>query len=217
MMNIGLRTLLYCFLLIVGERVIAQTDIFGDLTQHLNKKPKMTLAFDNRNTFLLGQNANIIGIRAGLDFNGRVRVGLGGHRLNTLIPRILILGPDNNQTDSATLKTEIALDYLALYSECAFFKSKRWEFGIPVYLGLGRAAYRDDGNRYKNAVVSLLETSLYGQFYIFSWLAFHGGSGYRIMLKTNKDITGRLSGPVYTLGVKVCVGEAYRSIFTRKS
>ena len=186
------------------------------MNRHLQEKPKVSFSFDNRNTFMLGQNANIVGLRAGLEFNGRVRIGAGIHGLNTYIPRIIIFPPDSAGLPPDTLFSQVGFSYLSLFTEYAFYKTKRWEFGVPVYIGLGSASYRAGTYEYKKAAVSLLETSLYGQFYIFSWLAFHGGAGYRLMLKSNPAVVGRSSGPVYTLGVKMYFGKLYRSIFPKK-
>jgi hypothetical protein len=203
--------------LILGNYVMAQPRIFKDMNRHLEKKPKLGFSFDSRNTFMLGQNANIFGIRAGLDFDGRVRIGAGVQGLNTLIPRLIIFPPDSVGLPPDTLFTRISFSYLTLFTEYAFLKTKRWEFGVPFYLGLGSASYRVGEYEYRKSGVSLLESSLYGQFYVFSWLALHAGAGYRLMLKSNPAITGRFSGPVYTLGIKVYFGKMYRSVFPKKS
>ncbi len=196
--------------------VQAQPQLFRDINKHLEQKPKLSFSFDSRNTFIVGQNANIFGLRAGLDFNGRFRIGLGLQGLTTPIPRILIFPPDSVGLPPDTAFTHIGMSYFTLYTEYAFHKSKRWEFGVPFYLGIGNASYRAGGYEFYKSTISLIETSLYGQFYIFSWLALHSGMGYRLMLKSNSAISGRFSGPVYTLGVKVYFGKMYRSVFPKK-
>lgn len=216
------RILKGIFLLIIilsfgsNANILAQPRIFRDMNRHLAEKPKLGFSFDNRNTFLLGQNANIVGVRAGLDFNGRVRIGVGIQGLNTIIPRLLIFPPDSAGLPPDTVFTHIGFSYLTLYTEYAFHKSKRWEFGVPFYFGLGSASYLAGDYPFYKSAISLIESSVYGQFYIFPWLALHSGVGYRLMLKSNSAIAGRFSGPVYTLGVKVYFGKMYRSIFPKK-
>lgn len=206
------------FLLLFSQAgIFAQPGLFRDMNRHLQEKPKVSFSFDNRNTFMLGQNANIVGIRAGLEFNERVRIGAGIYGLNTDIPRMIIIPHDSIGIPPDTLLSQVGFSYLSLFTEYAFFKSKRWEFAVPLYLGLGSTSYRAGSYEYRKATVSLLETSLYGQFYVFSWLAFHAGAGYRLMLNTNPAVSGRFSGPVYTLGVKVYFGKLYRSVFPKKS
>jgi hypothetical protein len=218
-MKFLLRSFFWVLVIIVSiswKGVLAQPRLFRDMNKHLEQKPKLSFSFDSRNTFIVGQNANIFGLRAGLDFNGRVRIGIGLQGLTTPIPRLLIFPPDSVGLPPDTAFTQIGFTYFTLYTEYAFYKSKRWEFGIPFYLGIGNASYREGSYEFNKSAISLIESSLYGQFYIFSWLALHSGAGYRLMLKSNPAISGRFSGPVYTLGVKVYFGKMYRSVFPKK-
>ncbi len=218
-MKLLLRCICWVLVLIIcfsWMKVQGQPQLFRDINKHLEQKPKLSFSFDSRNTFIVGQNANIFGLRAGLDFNGRVRIGLGLQGLTTPIRRLLIFPPDSAGLPPDSVFTQIGFAYFTLYTEYAFHKSKRWEFGVPFYLGLGSASYRAGNYEFYKSAISLIETSLYGQFYIYSWLALHSGVGYRLMLKSNSAISGRFSGPVYTLGVKVYFGKMYRSIFPQQ-
>ena len=92
-MKLLLRCICWVLVLIIcfsWMKVQGQPQLFRDINKHLEQKPKLSFSFDSRNTFIVGQNANIFGLRAGLDFNGRVRIGLGLQGLTTPIRRLLI-------------------------------------------------------------------------------------------------------------------------------
>lgn len=207
------------FILLMGVcgNIMAQPRVFLEMNKHLNEKPKFVFSFYSKNTFIVGQNARIFGIRPALEFNDRVRLGIGLYGLNTQITRVVIFPADSINAEADTLRPLIQFAYFTLFAEYAFYKSKRWEFGVPVSFGIGGSGYKEGEFVFRNRSIALVEASIYGQYYVFNWLAFNAGAGYRQMLKANQGVPGRFSGPVYALGIKVYLGKIYRGIFPKKT
>jgi len=185
----------------------------------VEKKWVPQFSLDARRSFIDGKNVRIRGVKFGVQYEGVHRFGLGFHELDKRIVRndISVYEDDANDTSSVSIN----FGYLSLYYEHILYNRKKWEVSLPVHLGGGTidANYKDTTGKYVNwfrVPVSPLEVSLKGQYRIIKWFAVGPGVGYRFMLTRDQDIKKVFNGGIYTLQLKLLLGEVYRMVFDKK-
>ncbi len=181
----------------------------------LDSKPGLIGGFSTRNTFIYGFNAPVMSIRLGVEFREKFRIGAAfcflkqqrfgssQNQLPFMYRRPVVTEAGMNDTVPSNLK----LNYFAYFAEYVYFSKKRWEFSIPVQLGLGSLfyEYEVDGTKKREleSPVLLYEPSVSVQYKIFPWLAAGADIGYRFMLVNNKVAGHQFNSPVYDLKLMV--------------
>ncbi len=168
------------------------------------------MQLDNRNSFVSASRARISGVKFGLDYNTKFKLGMGIHFLRDSILKDQFVGND-------TITSNLNMTYINTYAEYVYYRSRKWEFSMPIHIGIGNTRYEykynDEKVEVNKKVVIIYEATLNGHYKIFKWVGISGGIGYRIMLKNNSAIEENFNSPIYHLGVKIFLGDIYRSIF----
>lgn len=190
----------------------------GDsIAEALKHKPKISFRFDNRYSFTATTPSKIVAFKIGFEFDEKFKLGGGYNRLRSRITKPVYI-ENGNITD--TVISVLKMGYLSYYAEYVFFKNKRWEFSIPIQLGIGNThyEYHYGGFRFRNnwSVIINYEANVTGQYKIIKWLGIGAGLGYQLMLKDNPHIDENFNTPVYVIKIKVFVGDIYKSIFPKK-
>lgn len=206
--------LLTCFSGAAG----AQTPMMDSLKSSFKAKPRPTGDFGTRNSFIQNASADIFGFKLGVSFAKRVRIGVGYDYLASDITQSRILtDASGNQHANMHLK----MVYGAVYFEYVYFKNKRWEFTIPLQLGIGESNYQYtwQGRDWTTAqgLVILYEPTVQTQYYVLKWLGLEADVGLRLMLKNNNAINRNFNCPMYAFGIFVAWDEVYKSLFPKSS
>jgi hypothetical protein len=177
-----------------------------------------TATFDSRNSFISSKPAHIWGVKAGLDFNGYLQVGLGFNRLNRDLRKQIYFTNADGNADSAS--GELRFAYFSYYLRYVYFKSNRWRFSImPLQVGVGNSkyVYESSGTQYKVARRSIIlyEPGISVSFKIFKWLGVGGDIGYRFMLRGNPGIPENFNAPTFSFYAIVYWWEIYKLCFPR--
>lgn len=167
-----------------------------------DKKPKFFGGLDSHRSFISKRDVGIFGVRAGLEFNGRLRMAVGVYTLQSKferqfeVPRI-----DRIDTISASMRYShfsYILEYVAL-------SSKRWEINMPLSLGFAEINFpQAPGFQKQQFLQGAL--GMYAQYKIFPFLGIAGGVGYRQILIGSPLIAEDFNGPTYSFGVKLYLG-----------
>lgn len=110
------------------------------------------------------------------------------------------------------LQHQLKLQYMAYYIEYTFYKSKKWEFTIPVQAGIGASYYRTINystgieSRDKLHLIIVYEPTMSGTYNIFDWLGVSANVGYRLLLKGSREISQNFNSPIYVFGTRVYYG-----------
>jgi len=118
------------------------------------------------------------------------------------------------------LKTNLALlksDAFYPHVEYVFYKKNRWEFSLPLSIGIGNTRYEylynnTEFQRDKKIVV-ICETGVSGDYKLFSWLGIGMGAGYRLMIIDNKAIDENFNSIIYILKIKLFLSEIWRNVW----
>ena len=177
-------------------------------------KPKLDVKFDNRFSFIRSTDVKTIGIKVGLTFNQKFKVGLGIN--NMILPSTTQL---INEGD--TLAVHLEYTYFSPYIEYVYYSSKKWEYSLSTQIGLGGASqnYTDaSGNNQKLNQTTILsyEPAMLIDYKIIRWFGIGTGIGYRLVFYKNGNIHQKFSSPEYALKLKVYLGEIYRTITGRE-
>jgi hypothetical protein len=209
-----------CLYIFVGtffflhDSTLAQTEMMDSLRASFHYKPKPVFDFGTRNSFVENTRADVWGIIGGISYHKKVRMGLGYNYLISDLTQPLTFA------DKGTLQTvviHLKLNYLAAWFEYVYFKNKRWEFSIPLQVGVGESKYT---YTYQNTYytrdagwIVLYEPTIETKYYIFPWLGAYVDVGLRLMLKNNKAIARDFNCPMYAFGLFLAYDELFKAVF----
>ncbi len=184
------------------------------------KKWRPIIGFDAYRSFYSGAPVKFNGLRFGVEYKGVHRFGFGfyGLKKDLIFTDLVVESPYSTDTSQVKFK----LNYSAFFYERVFYKTKRWEISIPIYLGgggLNGFVEGGDGIFYKYLATSfsLLNTGINAKYYLLTWLAPRVGTGFRFTFNTEKNLRKAFNGPYYTFGVSILVGELYKVIFKKNN
>ena len=183
------------------------------------RKPKFFLQLDKYNSIVGGRGADVNGIKAGLEFGKKYRVGWGYYELKSDIIEYIHLNPEQAaEADGDTVKALLKMNYYPLCLEYIFYNKDKWQFGFPVNLGLGKTyfEYFDKNNKtrtIKDHNILVADITVAGQYKILKWVGIGAGFGFRKMLINNPSVARNFDSPLYNIRLKLFLGEIYKSVF----
>lgn len=182
----------------------------------LRQKPKFFLQLDGYNSIVTGAKANASGIKAGLDFNKKIRFGVGYFKLTTDV-----VEPFTNIKPDDTVRAELFSHYFTVGAEYVLFHKDPWQISVPAHIGIGRSYFQYNDTEgehriYKNSIM-LFEPAIAGHYKIIKWVGLGFGIGYRLMLKNNPEVNDNFNSPLYVIRIKIFFDEIYKSVFKKET
>ena len=191
-------------------------------TSSVPPKPKISVVsnvlfqFDNRNERYHGAKGRMNGLKLGIEFYKRVRLGAGFYENNDyyFIPYPAI-------EDSAQRQSRF--NYSTFFTEVVFYRNFRFEFSVLGSVGGGHIAV----NNYNTTTappsysrsdtisgVGVRDLSINGHYKIFPWLGLGLGIGYRNVHRlADLNLRTAYSDPYLDFKLKLFLSYAYKSIF----
>jgi len=208
-LNINWLITIYLALFSFVVEAQEQSDpFFADIAEAMKSKPKISFRIDSRNSFISNKIALVRGYKIGLDYAKKIRLGIGFNRLATDFVSDYSFLDGNEQIK---VKPRLHLEYISLFADYVFYKSKKWEFNLPLQLGGGYSyrKYKLDGkaNILDKEFVLIYEANINGLYKIFTGVGVGVGTGYRIMLVGNSKIKDHFNSPIYIFRVKIFPNE----------
>jgi len=172
-------------------------------TSFFNHKPGLFLNFETRNSLLLNDNVKFSGIKLGLRFNKKFRLGISYNWLRSNAYNSINYFYDNLDD---TTKGYFKMGYWSIYAKFVYHKTKRWEYSIPLQVGYGSSWLQQQKNiRFKNQMFKrnmlVYEPTVSVQFKILKFLAISSNIGYRFVWHNNKRLLNQLNGPIYVFNI----------------
>jgi hypothetical protein len=202
-------------ILLIAQPARSQTEMMDTLKASFHYTPKPYGTFGGRNSFVENSRADIWGFKLGISYNKRSRMSLGySFMTSDLVQPILV--PDAvglNQKISMHMK----LEYVSACFEYVYYKTRYWEFSIPLQIGIGnsRYIYHANGKDYIRdyQTIVLYEPMVQTEYYIFRWLGVEADVGLRLMLKQNTAIGKNFNSPMFAFGMFIAWDELYHALF----
>lgn len=172
-------------------------------TSLFNQRPGIFFNFETRNSLLLNDNVKFSGIKLGLRFNKKFRIGISYNWLRSNAYNSINYFYDNfNDTTKGYFK----MGYWSIYTKFVYHKTKRWEYSIPLQVGYGSSWLQQQKNiRFKNQIFKrhmlVYEPTVSIQFKILKFLAISSNIGYRFVWHNDKRLLNQLNGPIYVFNI----------------
>lgn len=187
-------------------------------TKRKIKKAKLYFALDASRSILSEPNVKFNGIKLGVELQEKHRLGLAIYGLSEPVRFKGKL--DRNEFPTATDTLFFNFNYLSVFYDYVWLRTKRWELTTPLHIGSGNIelSYRDTtgkNNMFLSRSAAMVGFGGSAQFKIFRWFALGTGAGYRQMITRNENIGKSLNAPFYQFQVKILLGELYRLAFKR--
>tara|TARA_B100000809_G_scaffold190351_1_gene188925 strand:+ start:9337 stop:9984 length:648 start_codon:yes stop_codon:yes gene_type:complete len=198
---------LFPFILFAQERVVFE----NEFKQSFHTKPKLDVKLDNRFSFISDNDVKTIGLKIGLKFNRKFKVGIGLNQMLLPVEKHIL------SEDNVLLPVDLEYSYFSPYVEYVYFNSKRWEFSLSTQLGFGSASYRHidaNGKKFKliESTVLSYEPAMLIDYKIIRWFGIGTGVGYRLVYYKSKGMDQEFSSPEYVVKLKIYLGEIVRTI-----
>jgi hypothetical protein len=181
-------------------------------------KSSVDIRLESRNSFITNDRALISGIRIGVSFKRKLRLGGGLSWLKSEISSDDYILSGEKVID--TIPKYLKLGYICLYADFVFYKTKRWQLSVPIQAGLGQSWFQhstryDLSSANRKYFLLLYEPGITTQFKIFRWLGLGADVGYRFTLKNNKYIGEKLNSPTYAFKLLFWADQLYFEAFPK--
>ena len=188
----------------------------------LKQKPGIFGKIDSRNSFIDNNRAVILGFKAGLDYNDKLKFGLG---YNLIYPRAKkfdkkVYFINSNNINDSTIAS-IHLNYFSFHTEFIYYQTKRWEFSIPLLIGVGQTYYKYSylGEKYKieKSAVFIYEPAVSVEYKISKWIGVGTGVGFRFMATNSNLLNRKFTSPTYAFKLLIYYNELMHLFINKKS
>ena len=177
----------------------------------MKQKPNLTAYLDGRSTLVNGFKANVFGAFVGYSYARRVDLGLAYYKTAFSTPYDAVI---NKGTPIERTETRVVnFDYLAAKIEYTFYKTKHWEFAVPLSIGLGNGHILKMSNDTltTNLIIAPIETGITGIYLFYDWIGISAGLTYRLNL-TRWDYFNEFTAMNYTGGISIRFGSLWRHV-----
>lgn len=196
--------------------VTIKAQFLDTLHDVFNHKSSIDARFESRNSFIDNQIISISGLRLGVAFQRKMRVGGGVNWLKSDFHEDFYTQNESGKID--TITKHLKLVYLSYYVDFVFYKTKRWQLSVPIQAGTGFSWWQDKKQYYMNSpekkyFLFLYEPGITAQFKVLRWFGLGADVAYRFTLKNNKKIGEHLNSPTYSFKVLVWFDQLYYELF----
>jgi hypothetical protein len=169
---------------------------------------------ESRNSFVDHKIISVTGIRIGIAFQNRLRIGGGISWLDDgLSDRFY---KEKKVTQGHTESSFLKFAYLNYYIDFVFHKTKRWQLSVPIQFGSGLAWFQTQ-NQYvfkkkdPKYFFVLYEPGITLQYKVFKWFGLGADIAYRFTAA--KKIGEKLNSPTYSLKVMFWLDQLFYDLF----
>ncbi|MGZ3861966.1 MAG: hypothetical protein ACXVPN_07050 [Bacteroidia bacterium] len=180
---------------------------FLDTIQHsFRGKKSLDAGFDSRNSFIDNKRVGVQCLKMGIDFGKKITIGAGYAWLNANTPVLHSYSfRDPELKKDTSVNRRLKLQYGCFYINYIYYKSRRWEFSVPLQVGVGKLSYsypyRGITKKENVGYCFLYEPEVNVKFTLLRWLGVEGDVGYRLLLQKNHMIKNTFNSPLFAIGV----------------
>lgn len=215
---------IYC--LFVNKTFSQYTPVVDSIRIYLKEKPQLTGDLGSVQTFFYGFKSPIWYATGGLSFSNRIKFGAGYARLflpdkeKEFDPPFYINHIMQLNGIESLVSTKLRYEFILIYADYIYYKTKHWKFSTPIKLGIGRTGYVYSGQT-KNSFISKKNMIVYNPsvsvaYAITKWFGLSSNIGFLVTGNKNKEIRNAFSSPVFNFGLYISYSEIYRTFVNRK-
>lgn len=161
----------------------------------LKSRPSIDARLESRYSFLNNNATKVSGVRLGLSFKRKLRVGIGYSWLDANVSDKKIITDDNGKL--FTTDEFLKFGYVCYYADFVFHKTKRWQLSVPIQVGTGLywTQYHDGTKTIKTKQRFLLfyEPGITVQFKATRWCGLGLDVCARLAMRNTKYVGEKLN------------------------
>ncbi len=183
----------------------------------LSGESKIICGFDSRRSFVSNRDVKILGARAGVEMDGKIRTGFGIYFLRSPFYRTFFFNDPQTQ-EPDTVLARLRFNYMTFFVEPVLLSTRRWEVSFPLHLGVGDSQYEAIGpiDAFTLRTVVLTELGVQGHYKIFPWIGLGAGVGFRQMIRGNQYVREDFNAPTYSFAIKIFTGYIINKLFGKE-
>ena len=204
--------ILFVFIVITGK-----AQFLDSLHAAFAGKKSFDFGYDSRNSFIDHNRVSVQSLKVGVDF-GKISIGGGLSWLTSKITDQKIIR-DNDLNKDTSVQRQLSFSYLCYYVEYTYYKSRRWEFTIPMQVGVGKVGYV---YTYKGIKVNadqgycfVYEPEIDVKFKVFRWIGLEADIGYRLLIKNDPLVKKTFNSPLFSFGTFILWDELALMVFKK--
>lgn len=214
--------ILFIFLCMVSKAQYHDT-----LHEVFKHKSSIDARLESRYSFINNEIASVTGVRIGVAFQRKLRIGGGVSWLKSDYKTTFY--PINFSGKKDTLTRYLKFAYLCFYLDFVFYKTKRWQLSVPIQAGFGSLWFQKGkvydlrGNDHKY-FLALYEPGITAQFKVVKWFGLGADVAYRFSAKNNSKIRNDFEishtkykvlawSPTYSFKVLIWFDQLYYQVF----
>jgi hypothetical protein len=161
----------------------------------LKSRPSIDARLESRYSFLNNSPTKVSGVRLGLSFRRKLRVGIGYSWLNTDVSDKKLITDAFGETRYTD--EYLKFGYFCYYADFVFHKTKRWQLSVPIQVGTGMywRQYNDGMQviRSKKRLLLFYEPGITVQFKVFKWFGLGMDVCGRLALRNTNYVGEKLN------------------------
>lgn len=171
----------------------------------MRSKPSIDARLESRYSFFSNTATKVSGVRIGLSFRRKLRVGIGYSWLaGDVSDKLKTYDPFGN---TVLVDNYLKFGYFCYYADFVFYKNKRWQLSVPIQVGTGLAWFRHKENdvwiKSDKHFLLIYEPGISVQFKVFKWCGLGLDMGYRFALKNTNKVGDKLNS--FTVAPKLLI------------
>lgn len=175
-----------------------RSQYLDSLHEVFTHKSSIDARIESRYSFINNSIINVTGVRLGVAFQRKLRIGGGLSWLKSDYASTFY--PIDLTGKKDTLKRYLKFGYFCFYIDFVFYKTQRWQLSVPIQAGIGSLWFQKGklyhfwGNDHKY-LLALYEPGITAQFKVFKWFGLAADVAYRFSAKNNSKIRQDYDGP----------------------
>ena len=133
---------IFLIFFIVISPIFGKAQFLDSLKSFVSHKPRVAFRFDSKTTFISTSGVSIWGLNLGLDFNNKLKSGLGFYFLRSRLHKQQRISREFFPDTS--VDSRLFVYYGGIFAEYVFFQNEKWEMCFPLQVGFGSSWYRYD-------------------------------------------------------------------------
>jgi hypothetical protein len=176
------RLIIFFFIVCATSGKTQILDTLRDLFKH---KYNIDGRLESRLNFIDHQVTSVTGLRLGIAFKRKLRLGVGLSWLRTRVSKDFYSKNSLGKTDTVTRYMKFY--YLCYYADFVFYKTKHWQLSVPIQVGTGRSWFQDQtGFKLSSKpkyFLLLYEPGITVQYKLTKWVGLGTDVAYRFVLR----------------------------------
>lgn len=190
---------------------ISQINHLDSIKKAFYQKPKVLIKLDSKYSFVSNQLVTMRGIKTGLNFDNKVKLGIGYSWMK-----------NNFKFDNPThivnnINHNLRYSYLSIFGDYNFYTTNIWSYMVNLDLAIVKLGYKNvKTKKYKyKSLGTVLEPSIIAEYIQIKYLAIGIGGGYRFVFREDNNIVEKFSAPIFILRLKLDFYTIYKELIKK--